>query len=64
MWESRIVTVAVAMITFSASGVAQSVEYRSPAGVVYRSQPDTGAIGKGKAAFTVELPLAKRETSA
>lgn len=30
---------------------AQSVEYRSPAGVEYRSRPDTGAIGRAEAAL-------------
>jgi tetratricopeptide (TPR) repeat protein len=32
----------------------QSVQYRSPAGVVYRSQPDTGAVARAQRALTEE----------
>jgi tetratricopeptide (TPR) repeat protein len=33
---------------------AQSVQYRSPAGVEYRSQPDTGPIARAQAALTAD----------
>lgn len=33
---------------------AQSVQYRSPAGVEYRSQPDTGAIARAESALAVD----------
>src|SRR5437867_11079160 len=32
----------------------QSVEYRSPAGVEYRSQPDTGAIARAESALAAD----------
>ena len=36
------------------SASAQSVQYRSPAGVTYRSQPDTGPIARAKAALDAD----------
>jgi tetratricopeptide (TPR) repeat protein len=39
-------------VTSSASG--QSVQYRSPAGVEYRSQPDTGPVARAQAALTAD----------
>ena len=33
---------------------AQSVQYRSPAGVAYRAQADTGPIARARAALTAE----------
>src|SRR6266508_3579250 len=33
---------------------AQSVQYRSPAGVEYRSQPDTGAIARAEKALAAD----------
>src|SRR6185436_11961458 len=33
---------------------AQSVQYRSPAGVEYRSQPDTGAIARAERALAAD----------
>lgn len=33
---------------------AQSVQYRSPAGIEYRSQPDTGAIARAEAALAAD----------
>src|SRR5688500_19040229 len=43
--------IAVVAATFLAAPVAaQSVQYRSPAGVEYRSQPDTGAIARAESA--------------
>src|SRR5262245_64713572 len=35
-------------------GTAQSVQYRSPAGVEYRSQADTGAIARAQAALDAD----------
>ena len=40
----------VSIFAFAASAVAQTVQYRSPAGVEYRSLFDTGAVPKAKAA--------------
>jgi tetratricopeptide (TPR) repeat protein len=40
----------LASITAEAA-VAQSVQYRSPAGVTYRSQPDTGAVARAEQAL-------------
>ena len=49
----RVLAVAgVGAIASAAS--AQSVQYRSPAGVEYRSQPDTGAIARAEAALAAE----------
>lgn len=38
----------------TASAAAQSVQYRSPAGVSYRSQPDTGPIARAKQALAAD----------
>lgn len=49
---------AAALITLLAAGAdparGQSVQYRSPAGVEYRSQPDTGAIARAEAALAAD----------
>ncbi len=45
--------VAAAAAAPQAAG-AQSVQYRSPAGVEYRSQPDTGAIARAEAALAAD----------
>lgn len=42
----------LAAATGAAPLAAQSVEYRSPAGVEYRSQPDTGPIARAQAALS------------
>ena len=43
------------VLAFSARGVdAQSVQYRSPAGVEYRSQRDTGAVARAERALAAE----------
>jgi len=45
----------IATATLSASHAAgQSVQYRSPAGVEYRSQPDTGAIARAERALAAD----------
>lgn len=47
-----ILRLAILATTFAAAPLAaQSVEYRSPAGVEYRSRPDTGAIARAEAAL-------------
>lgn len=40
--------------TFATTLAAQTVEYRSPAGVEYRSQPDTGAVKRAQAALAAD----------
>ena len=45
----------IATATLAASHAAgQSVQYRSPAGVEYRSQPDTGAIARAERALAAD----------
>ena len=47
--------VTVAGVTFGVVRLgAQSVQYRSPAGVAYRAQADTGPIARARAALTAE----------
>jgi tetratricopeptide (TPR) repeat protein len=50
---SRVVTL-IAAVTAAAPLSAQSVQYRSPAGVEYRSQADTGAIARAESALAVD----------
>ena len=46
---------AVVVAAFTPSfASAQTVQYRSPAGVEYRSQPDTGPIARAQAALTAD----------
>ena len=46
---------AVAMtVVFASFASAQSVQYRSPAGVEYRSQRDTGAVARAQAALKAD----------
>jgi tetratricopeptide (TPR) repeat protein len=42
---------AVLALALSAPALAQSVQYTSPAGVVYRSQPDTGPVARAEQAL-------------
>ena len=42
---------AVAAAALPAAAWSQSVQYRSPAGIEYRSQPDTGAIARAESAL-------------
>ena len=46
--------VAVGVVTCAVRLDAQSVQYRSPAGVVYRAQADTGPIARARAALSAE----------
>jgi tetratricopeptide (TPR) repeat protein len=50
---SRVVTLIVALVG-AAPVAAQSVQYRSAAGVEYRSQPDTGAIARAESALAAD----------
>jgi len=50
-WSAGIVLVAAAM---AAPASGQSVQYRSPAGVEYQSQPDTGAIARAERALAAD----------
>src|SRR5207245_10965356 len=45
---------AIAAVIFIAPGAAQSREYRSPAGVEYRAQRDTGAIARAESALAAD----------
>jgi tetratricopeptide (TPR) repeat protein len=44
----------IATAVAAAPAAAQSVQYRSPAGVEYRSQPDTGAIARAESALAAD----------
>jgi tetratricopeptide (TPR) repeat protein len=44
----------IAMVLAGTPATAQSVQYRSPAGVEYRSQPDTGAIARAESALVAD----------
>jgi tetratricopeptide (TPR) repeat protein len=44
----------VTMFTAASSAIAQTVQYRSPAGVEYRSLPDTGAVARAQSALTLD----------
>ena len=52
MFRGLIAIVIAAAVASPAS--AQTVQYRSPAGVEYRSQPDTGPIARAQAALTAD----------
>ena len=52
---SRFLLIALALGAIPATRLsAQSVQYRSPAGVEYRSQPDTGAIARAQQALATD----------
>ena len=53
-YMSRLVYVVVATAVAGTPAAAQSVQYRSPAGVEYRSQPDTGAIARAESALVAD----------
>src|SRR6476659_8554209 len=44
----------IAIVVSATAASAQTVQYRSPAGVEYRSQADTGPIARAQAAVTAE----------
>jgi len=45
---------AVVLLAVAAPAAAQSVQYRSPAGVVYRAQKDTGPVARAERALAAE----------
>ena len=49
-----VVTLVAAGVVHGSPAHGQSVQYRSPAGVEYRSQPDTGPIARAQAALTAD----------
>jgi tetratricopeptide (TPR) repeat protein len=49
-----LVAALIALATVAAPLAAQSVQYRSLAGVEYRSQPDTGAIARAESALVAD----------
>jgi tetratricopeptide (TPR) repeat protein len=51
---SRLVFALIATAVGATATAAQSVQYRSPAGVEYRSQPDTGAIARAESALVAD----------
>lgn len=48
------IIVTTSMLAFVSPAVAQTVQYRSPAGVEYRSMADTGAVARAQAALTAD----------
>lgn len=51
----RLITLCAAALCAAVStATAQSLQYRSPAGMEYRSQPDTGAIARAEAALAAD----------
>ncbi len=53
MSRSMIRSAALALV-LAAPAAGQSVQYRSPAGVEYRSWPDTGAVARAQTALTAD----------
>jgi len=51
---STILSLVVATSVAASEALAQSVQYRSPAGVEYRSQSDTGAIARAERALAAD----------
>lgn len=51
---TRLAFAAIATALAGGPAVAQSVQYRSPAGVEYRSQPDTGAIARAESSLVAD----------
>jgi tetratricopeptide (TPR) repeat protein len=50
----RVVTAALVCLTLTSRATAQSVEYRSRAGVEFRAQADTGAIARAQSALAAD----------
>jgi tetratricopeptide (TPR) repeat protein len=50
----RVVTICALVAASAAPALGQSVQYRSPAGIEYRSQPDTGPIARAEAALKAD----------
>jgi Flp pilus assembly protein TadD len=54
MTRAFVVLVATAVAALAAPAGAQSVQYRSPAGVVYRAQADTGPVARATRALAAD----------
>lgn len=54
MPRSLVVLVAAAVAFATSPAAAQSVQYRSPAGVVYRAQADTGPVARAERALAAD----------
>jgi tetratricopeptide (TPR) repeat protein len=52
--QSRLVAGLLVSVAAATGASGQSVQYRSPAGVEYRSQPDTGPIARAQAALSAD----------
>ena len=52
--DLRAAPLAAALLLAPAPALAQSVQYRSPPGVEYRSEPDTGAIARAERALAAD----------
>ncbi|HYN80506.1 MAG TPA: tetratricopeptide repeat protein [Gemmatimonadaceae bacterium] len=50
----RLIALVITATSLAGPTAAQSVQYRSPAGVEYRSQPDTGAIARAESALVAQ----------
>jgi len=53
LWN-RVIALLAGSAAVAAPAVGQSVQYRSAAGVEYRSQPDTGAIARAESALAAD----------
>jgi Tfp pilus assembly protein PilF len=55
MFRTRRLVITVCSLVASATpALGQSVQYKSPAGIEYRSQPDTGPVARAQAALTAD----------
>src|SRR5262245_45727277 len=51
-WCRAASTVAVALVMTAHPSAAQTVQYKSPAGIEYKSQADTGPVARAQAALS------------
>ena len=49
-----LIATAVTLVTAVSSAIAQTVQYRSPAGIEYRSLADTGAVARAQSALAAD----------
>jgi len=52
--HSTVITISLAVLAAAAPAAAQTLQYRSPAGVEYRSQPDAGGVARAEAALAAD----------
>src|SRR5262245_13321821 len=50
----RLSALAIAAVTFTAPLLGQSIQYKSPSGVEYRAQRDTGAVARAESALAAD----------